>query len=255
MCTEKSLKDYNEWDRITTSLQHMASPKRRTMGMMVSFQRVWRWERSAHPGLAVCSSSSAPRVELLFGMSWILAPVLEHRLSAGVSKDQGDFTTILYFNFLFFFFYDVKRPPFPVWNKTFSLLFLLLTWIKELDLSFLLPSSVSSTHPSAWKSRLGTITEVINSCWAQSASRSLALASALCLLAVHPLPLSFSTRCFCLWLEFFLFFFPLSEGRNQKTNKVTIVDVDPSRVRREVVDCCSFICPCKAFRVARAHLC
>lgn len=102
MCTEKSLKDYNEWDRITTSLQHMASPKRRTMGMMVSFQRVWRWERSAHPGLAFCSSSSTPRVELLFGMSWILAPVLEHRLSAGVSKDQGDFTTILHFNFLFF---------------------------------------------------------------------------------------------------------------------------------------------------------
>lgn len=121
----------------------------------------------------------------------------------------------------FFFFYDVKRPPFPVWNKTFSLLFLLLTWIKELDLSFLLPSSVSSTHPSAWKSRLGTITEVINSCWAQSASRSLALASALCLLAVHPLPLSFSTRCvaFVFGSNSFSFFSPSQKGVIRRQTK------------------------------------
>lgn len=46
---------------------------------------------------------------------------------------------------------------------------------------------------------------------------SLLLLPSACL-AVHPLPLSFSTRCFCLCLEFFLLFFPLSEGRNQKTN-------------------------------------
>lgn len=66
------------------------------MGMAVSFQRVWRWERSAHPDLAKCSDSSAPHVELLFGMSWILSLYQNTDWGQGVSKDPGDSAWLLY---------------------------------------------------------------------------------------------------------------------------------------------------------------
>lgn len=47
-----------------TQLQHMASFKRCRMGLEVCLQRIWSWERSAHPDLAKCGYTSVTHVFL-----------------------------------------------------------------------------------------------------------------------------------------------------------------------------------------------
>lgn len=87
-------RDYNASDCITP-LQYMASFKRSRMGVEVCLQRIWRWERSAHPDLANCGDTSVTYMGLLFGMSWILSSFW-NRLGTGVSKHPWDSAWLFY---------------------------------------------------------------------------------------------------------------------------------------------------------------
>lgn len=65
--------------------------------MEVCLQRIWRWERSAHPDLAKCGDTSVTYMGLLFGMSWILSLYWNKDWGQRSQKIQG--TLLGYFTF------------------------------------------------------------------------------------------------------------------------------------------------------------
>jgi len=183
----------------------MALFKRCRMGKEVYLQRIWRWERSLHPDAAKCGDSSMTHTGLLFGLSWFWPHIeattegTNQRSLLGSSsccacKVKAGHHFVNRFFFLHPIFENIFQLDFcstQLPATSFKTGFVL---VSPADLVWKVGTVPSAAilcffhPPSAWIRPLGTITEVISSCCAQSSACSPLCASALGLLAIHPLP-------------------------------------------------------------------